>query len=1261
MITQIIIDIVFGIISDYLIQNIAISAAQKSQIAHKVQSIILEEFDNALQNLPIYDSLIADINFQPFFEQVTIQREISKFLSPNESPSVDNLLRIWKVCYSSKNNGLIKLAFENFIKNTEDKLLTLPHFIELISYKHSQRGHLNIITGIEDLKNEVGQIRKGFESSSDISGVQRIKDKYQNIIADCNLLIENNRPYAALDLLKSAEENWTEHNLSNKDKAKILNLIGNCFLVTIKYDEAKKYYQRAMALDPENYKYLANNALLELHLGKYVEAKELALHSQKLCENDIALSVVTEVEAWEKDYRGLDNIIKSECLDNSLYLFTLGSIFYKAKEYDKAIDYLQRYLAAQPNDFSANLFLGQIILENILPAKWTHAYELSIGGRRWKKSVDKVIDYSQKALDILSIGDNEPQKIEAQSSIAAALAIQGRLDEALKYLDEILRSQPNHRMALHNRIIVSIFKGDFAYALDLIQRLPKEYLFHPDFYAIASRVYIGANQPQKVIELLKNLSGVEFDEPNYYLMLAWAYYELDDMEGFDKVKEDLFYKSKMIEGNKHEILANILSIIGEKENAINELKASLNLAVDHNTQKRLKLRIADHYFNLKEFEQSVCWFEESKCDLLADPYITRNYTYSLFKSGEFKKAYIICKEFSETGKFDPVILDIRGRIAEYLTDFDTALMVEEEFIEKEIDTDFHRAQLARLLFRNRNSIGCLNALEKVNFEKLDDSYMKIQCAQLFLILGEPEKAIQLSLQAYIQDQSSIDININYIWIFLNVDVLQNLDTEKITTNTSFFIDDGQKKEWVSIVDAYKPNIRVNEFSPEAIVAQKYMGHSVGDEVILKHNEFETITVKILEIQSIYVRTFQEIADNFSSRFPNSNLFNKVNISRDDPSEFLMAVARMGLRLEQIFNLYNSRKLTIEQTSYLARKSPIDTFLLLQRNPPYKIFASKGLQRDNKREFNNLSKHNSVTITFSGLFTAANLGFLEYLPETFTRIFISQHLIDEIQNQMQREKELRDKGVGNVGYSRGGFTFIEIPENFIDKKISFFQQVLDFINKNCEQIPIEEKYTYLLIDPNSPEEFLNHVGNLTQVSLIIAKQTESLLYSDESLVRDKAESIGIESFWTQPLLEYLFSISKVSSIELSRYLSSLIDLNYFTPLLNEKIIFDLIKHNHFLCSFEVISILKGLSGEDINEDYAIIIGSKLISRIWIEPIPDENRFFLQEVILSAMIRDRKNKEIILYKLIQAIDPLLSPFHEKKQRVFADLKDFVNLAY
>ena len=1261
MMTPIIIEIVLGIIADFLIQEFGTSPAKKNKLAKEIQEIVLGEFENALQDLPFYDDLLSDYNLQLFFEDVTVQREITTLVSPTERPNVDVLFRKWGEYYPSFTDAQIKRALTNFITNTTEELVKISELTALLSYKRNRDDNASILAAIKDLEKKATQHHIGFESTPEISGDQQTKDKYQHIIDNCNHLIKNNRPYAALDLLQDAEENWAEQNLSNRDKAKILNLIGNCHLVTTNNDEAKDYYQRAITLDPENYKYLGNHALVELHLGKYQEAKALALKSQKISENEIALSVLTEVEAWEKNYQELESIVKTEHLDNSLYLFTLGSIFYKAREYEKAIGYLEKYLAAQPNDFSANLFIGQIILENAVPDKWTHAYELSINGKDWKESLNKVVRYSQKALIILSKGDNETQKIEAQASIAAAFVIQGRFDKATEYLDEILRSQPNHRMTLHNRIVVSINKGEYSDALELLQRIPDDYLLKPNFYAIASRAYIGAQQPQKTLELLGKLTRAEFDEPNYYVMLAWANHELNNIEGFDEVKEILFTKSGLSESNKHETFANILSIIGEKENALNELKSSLYLADDIIEQRRLKLRIADQYFNLSDFIQSVHWFENSECDLLADPHIARNYIYSLYKINEFRKAYQKCKELSELGYFDPVILDIQGRIAEYLRDFPTAIKIEEKFIEKEIDNDFHQAQLARLYFRDRNKVKSLEALNKVDYKNIEDAFLTTQCSQLYLLLDRPNKAIQLALKAFDQDQDSPEINLSYVGTFLRVDSLIELDADIVENNTAILIDNGQKQEWMKVVDAYEPNIRLSEYSPANEVARKLMGHSKGDKIIIKDTEFEKLEVEIIEVQSIYVRIFQDIADNFSSRFPSNKSFNKVKISRDDPSAFFMAVARMGLHLEQVLNFYNSRLLTIEQLGFLAGRSPFETLLLLQSNPPYKIFASDGSTQECQSEFENLTKAGSITLSYTGITLAAVLGLLEYFPKVFDKLYVSQDLVEEFEKELEQEKFLGEGGRGRVGYSGGKFSFVDIPKDMIENKIDFLTKILEFLDNKCERVPISEEYSHLLSKPDSPEEFKNSPGRLTQMSLVVAKQTDSLLYSDEIIIRKIAKENEIDSFWTQSLLKRFLSLSVISEIQYSQFVGSLLLLNYFTPILSENIIFTQIEHGRFQCSSEVRNLLTGLSGKDINDDYAIEIGSNLIKKIWLEPIPDVNRFFLQEAVLSSLLRDRKNKDIILSKLIEAINSKLSFFPEKKLKIINGLRNFVKFAY
>ena len=483
----------------------------------------------------------------------------------------------------------------------------------------------------------------------------------------------------------------------------------------------------------------------------------------------------------------------------------------------------------------------------------------------------------------------------------------------------------------------------------------------------------------------------------------------------------------------------------------------------------------------------------------------------------------------------------------------------------------------------------------------------------------------------------------------------------VEINTAILINDGQKQEWVKIVDAYEPNIRLSEYSPTNEVARKLMGHSKGNKIIIKDTEFEKLEVEIIEVQSIYVRIFQDIADNFSSRFPSNKLFNKVKISRDDPTAFFMAVARMGLHLEQVLNFYNSQLITIEQLSFLAGRSPFETLLLLQSNPPHKIFASEGSSLENQNEFENLTKTGSITLSFTGICLATALGLLEYFPKVFDNLYVSQDLVEEFETELEQEKFLGEGGRGRVGYSGGKFSFVDISKDMIENKIDFLTKILDFLDKKCERVPISEEYSHLLSQPDSPEEFINSPGRLTQMSLVVAKQTGSLLYSDETRIRKIAKENEVDSFWTQSLLRYFLSLSVISEIKYSQLVGNLILLNYFTPILSEKTIFTQIKHDRFQCSNEVRTLLSGLSGKDINDDYAIKIGSNLIKRIWLEPIPDVNRFFLQEAVLSSLLRERKNKEIILSKLIESINSNLSFFPEKKLKIITGLRAFMKFAY
>ena len=80
------------------------------------------------------------------------------------------------------------------------------------------------------------------------------------------------------------------------------------------------------------------------------------------------------------------------------------------------------------------------------------------------------------------------------------------------------------------------------------------------------------------------------------------------------------------------------------------------------------------------------------------------------------------------------------------------------------------------------------------------------------------------------------------------------------------------------------------------------GKRVGDTVVLRQG-YEDLQYEVAEIQSKYVRVFQEIAAEFSTRFPNNMGLSRIALDLEDPSKFLEMIDERDRFVRDIEQLY----------------------------------------------------------------------------------------------------------------------------------------------------------------------------------------------------------------------------------------------------------------------------------------------------------------------------------------------------------------------
>ncbi|MCK5176302.1 MAG: tetratricopeptide repeat protein, partial [Candidatus Aenigmarchaeota archaeon] len=204
-----------------------------------------------------------------------------------------------------------------------------------------------------------------------LEGVKQSEERYKQIEQETvseklkALFNQIDKARAEFDYTK-VDQLLDEFEEQNKDLindlAKTFFLRADNFELQLKYNEAEKYYKKALALDDQNPIYLNAYGLLLHKLGQYDKAIEYYNNSLKI-----------SFKIFEEDYLGVAQIYNN-----------LGGAYKSKGEYDKAIEYLEKAVKILEEDHPD------------VAVSYNNLGEVY----RLKGEYDKAIEYLEKALKI---------------------------------------------------------------------------------------------------------------------------------------------------------------------------------------------------------------------------------------------------------------------------------------------------------------------------------------------------------------------------------------------------------------------------------------------------------------------------------------------------------------------------------------------------------------------------------------------------------------------------------------------------------------------------------------------------------------------------------------------------------------------------------------------------------------------------------------------------------------------------------------------
>lgn len=337
--------------------------------------------------------------------------------------------------------------------------------------------------------------------------------------------------YAAADLLEDTES-WFES--------------GTIFLRGNSPETAIKYFDKILAVEPNNTRALTNKAIGLLNLGKHEEA----------------LSAVNSVLEIVPEHVGA--------------LVIKGDEFSRNGQFEEAYSIYETILKIDPNNSKANSAMGDRLLAQGKSDQALTHYKKALGnfpvGLDFEgvSFADKVLEIEPNNIDALN---NKGKSLVhlARSGEGYTVIVADELDPAISYFDKVLVQEPENAEALFNKGRTIVQKADlvedalekettFEEGLDYVRRVLQIDPVHVGALNYLGDRLVGMNKTQEGIQYLDKALEIAPDDIDSLFAKASA------LTKEKKYVEAVYYYDTIITENPFHLLAaaNFKEIVNKK-------------------------------------------------------------------------------------------------------------------------------------------------------------------------------------------------------------------------------------------------------------------------------------------------------------------------------------------------------------------------------------------------------------------------------------------------------------------------------------------------------------------------------------------------------------------------------------------------------------------------------------------------------------------------------------------------------------------------
>ncbi len=808
-----------------------------------------------------------------------------------------------------------------------------------------------------------------------------------------------------------------------------------------------------------------------------------------------------------------------------------------------------------------------------------------------------------EAVNLLKKTDKKAELESAYINRSSVRIILDNFIQALEDIDSALAINPKSFSAYANRARLNTLNNNPDAAIADFKLALKNGEEKEDIFPLFITCYLERSDP-KEDEAIEVINSYYSDEEiknniNPSVLLVECLIKKNDFIGAKDAIKRLYSKF----GKEPRILlteAELKRAEGDME-TFESLTREASIGSKGIGKNVAEIQLAKHYKNIGAYDKAIPLFASFISETLFDGTL-RDYLVCLYKSKEnraqnIQKCLVICQNLKKKKPNIPFIIELEASIYEELDRLEEAKSLYSELCKIEPTNYRHKLNYAKTLIdigKGQEKEGIRILLEIK--DKVVDQDSFIILAKSFLKIYESDEAIKQAFKALELDSNNPEIQLLYIYAFINRKdkISPFLDSE--TVKEDFYVKLRKNNQEQEYLVSSNPKAAITRFElyKDSGLGRTIFGKKVGDNIIMRNEFGVDESIAILEIKSKYVKAFQNIMNNFNTYFPDNKAMLKIDA---DPNKINDLLKTTGERATKIMEMYFSKNITIGALSAFSGRSLFTVWgALIDQNA--RIYCATGSPDEQKKELGIISKAPRILLDQISLFTLAYLNILDLPSKYFKEVFVAQASIDEIKMEIMEMSKSTGEGLMTIFYRNGKPYRQEIPADYINKRTEFLQKIVE-----CPHIKAVGLDNILEKDLEEKEKIL---GRSYIYSIQNCLEKKCALFSDDSLFRGliyneyKIESFSIQNFLMQALERKLINEGEYFSkiIELTK-------LNYFYLSISAKMLFYCAEKISFQTdkSEDFKALIKILDSKETSLDSLLYVLVDFMKLIYIESLPE----------------------------------------------------------